>query len=180
MSRLSLAQSGVDVSLSSGNITVVFVVAAIALVALGLAYVFRQEVLAAPEGTDNMKTIAAGVQEGAQAYLTRQFKTLAIFAVIAFALLFVLPGDLSIKIGRSAFFLVGAGFSAAIGYLGMSLAVRANVRVAAAARDAGRDPAMKVAFRTGGFVGMTTVGLGLLGASAVVLLYKSDAPEVLE
>src|SRR4051812_26592266 len=180
MSRLSLAASGVDVSLSNGNITFVVIVAAIALVALGLAYVFRQEVLSAPEGTDNMKRIGIAVEEGAQAYLTRQFRTLAVFAVIAFALLFVLPGDAGIRIGRSLFFLVGASFSAAIGYLGMSLAVKSNVRVAAAAQTVGRDPAMRVAFRTGGFVGMMTVGLGLLGASLVVLLYKSDAPSVLE
>ena len=73
-------------------------------------------------------------------------------------------------------------FSASIGYLGMSLAVRANVRVAAAARAglAGRDPGMRIAFRTGGVVGMATVGLGLLGASVVVLIYKGDAPAVLE
>ncbi|HEY7043315.1 MAG TPA: sodium-translocating pyrophosphatase [Nocardioidaceae bacterium] len=180
MSRLSLAQSGADVSLSGGNITLVVIVALIALVALGMSVMFRQEVLAAPEGTDNMKSISAAVQEGANAYLTRQFRTLAIFAVVAFALLFVLPGDASIRIGRSLFFLVGAGFSASIGYLGMSLAVRANTRMAAAARDAGRDPAMKIAFRTGGVVGMATVGLGLLGASVVVLIYKEDAPSVLE
>ncbi|HEY1487144.1 MAG TPA: sodium-translocating pyrophosphatase, partial [Micromonosporaceae bacterium] len=83
-------------------------------------------------------------------------------------------------IGRSIFFLLGAGFSASIGYFGMSLAVRANVRVAAAARNEGRDPAMRVAFRTGGVVGMATVGLGLLGAASVVLIYKDQAPSVLE
>ncbi|MGA9343754.1 MAG: sodium-translocating pyrophosphatase [Nocardioidaceae bacterium] len=180
MSRLNLAESGVDVSLSSGNTTLVVIVAAIALVALAMGYMFRQEVLGASEGTENMKTIGLAVEEGAQAYLTRQFKTLAVFAAIAFALLFVLPGDASIRIGRSLFFVLGAGFSATIGYLGMSLAVKANVRVAAAAQTTGRDPAMRVAFRTGGFVGMMTVGLGLLGASLVVLIYKSNAPSVLE
>ncbi|HSS67840.1 MAG TPA: sodium-translocating pyrophosphatase, partial [Nocardioidaceae bacterium] len=178
MSAVSLADDGV--SLSGGNITVVIVVAVVAIVGLAMAALFRQEVLAAPEGTDNMRSIGQAVQEGAQAYLTRQFRTLAIFAAIAFLLLFVLPGDAGIRIGRSIFFVLGAGFSAAIGYMGMSLAVRANVRVAAAARDEGRDPAMRVAFRTGGAVGMATVGLGLLGASAVVLIYKNDAPEVLE
>ena len=180
MSRLNLADSGVEVSLSGGNLTCVAVVTVIALAALALAYVFRQEVLAADDGTENMKRIGLAVEEGAQAYLTRQFKTLAIFAVIAFLLLFVLPGDASIRIGRSLFFVVGAAFSAVIGYLGMSLAVKSNVRVAAAAQTVGRDPAMRVAFRTGGFVGMMTVGLGLLGASLVVLIYKSDAPSVLE
>jgi K(+)-stimulated pyrophosphate-energized sodium pump len=178
MSAVSLADEGV--SLSGGNITVVVVVAVVAVVGLAMSALFRQEVLAAPEGTDNMRSIGLAVQEGAQAYLTRQFRTLAVFAALAFLLLFVLPGDANIRIGRSIFFLIGASFSAFIGFMGMSLAVRANVRVAAAARDEGRDPAMRVAFRTGGAVGMATVGLGLLGASVVVLIYKSDAPSVLE
>ncbi len=173
------AETAVD--LSGGNLTLVSIVGVIALVALAMAVVFRGQVLAAGEGTENMRNIGQAVQEGASAYLTRQFRTLAVFAVIAFALLFVLPADSgSIRIGRSIFFAIGAGFSAAIGYLGMSLAVRANVRVAAAAQTEGRDPAMKIAFRTGGVVGMATVGLGLLGAAAVVLIYKGDAPAVLE
>ena len=74
------------------------------------------------------------MQEGANAYLTRQFRTLAVFAAVAFLVLLALPADdAGVRIGRSLFFLVGAGFSAAIGYLGMCLAVRANLRVAAAA-----------------------------------------------
>ena len=169
-----------DVSLEGGNTTVVVVVAVVGLIALVMASVFRREVLAADEGTEKMREIAKAVQEGASAYLARQFRTLAVFAVIAFAALFVLPGDAGIRIGRSIFFLVGAGFSALIGYLGMWLAVRANVRMAAAARTGGRDPAMRIAFRTGGVVGMATVGLGLIGAALVVLLYGGDAPDVLE
>jgi len=181
MSGLTLAaESGVDVSLSGGNITLVAIVAVIGVVALAMGALFRKEVLAAPEGTENMRAIGQAVQEGAQAYLTRQFRTLAVFAAIAFALLFLLPGDADVRIGRSLFFVVGAGFSAAIGYMGMSLAVKANMRVAAAAQNEGRDPAMRVAFRTGGAVGMATVGLGLLGAASVVLLYRNDAPIVLE
>ncbi|HEX6517919.1 MAG TPA: sodium-translocating pyrophosphatase [Nocardioidaceae bacterium] len=185
MSGLILAAAGGEgtaVDLSSGNLTLVIVVGVIALIALGMGVMFRSQVLAAGEGTANMKNIAQAVQEGASAYLTRQFRTLGVFAVIAFLLLLVLPasGGWDVKIGRSIFFLVGAGFSAGIGYMGMWLAVRANVRVAAAARDEGRDPAMKVAFRTGGVVGMATVGLGLLGASVVVLIYGGDAPTVLE
>jgi K(+)-stimulated pyrophosphate-energized sodium pump len=179
MSAVHLAE-GAEVSLSGGNTTLVVIVAVIAVVSLAMAALFRQEVLAAPEGTENMRSIGQAVQEGAQAYLTRQFKTLAVFAVLAFLLLFVLPGDAEIRIGRSIFFLLGAGFSASIGYMGMSLAVKANVRVAAAAQNEGRDPAMRVAFRTGGAVGMATVGLGLLGAATVVLIYRSDAPSVLE
>ena len=177
---VTLAASGADVSLTGGNTSVVIVVAVIALVALVMAAMFRKQVLAADEGTENMKAIALAVQEGAAAYLARMFRTLAVFAAVAFALLFVLPGDTEIRVGRSIFFLVGAGFSAAIGYLGMWLAVRANVRVAAAARTTGRDDAMRIAFRTGGTVGMATVGLGLFGAAVVVLLYEGDAPSVLE
>ncbi|MEO7350258.1 MAG: sodium/proton-translocating pyrophosphatase, partial [Marmoricola sp.] len=169
------------VHLDGSNLVLVVIVALIALVALGLAWMFRTEVLSAGEGTDNMKNIAHAVQEGANAYLTRQFRTLGIFAAIAFVVLLALPADdMAVRIGRSIFFLVGAGFSASVGYLGMSLAVKANLRVAAAANDVGRDPAMKIGFRTGAMVGMLTVGLGLLGASIVVLLFKDEAPHVLE
>jgi K(+)-stimulated pyrophosphate-energized sodium pump len=169
------------VHLSGGNLVLVIVVFLIALGALAMAYMFRQEVLAAGEGTDNMKNIAHAVQEGANAYLQRQFRTLAIFAVVAFFALMVLPADdWGVRIGRSVFFILGAGFSATVGYLGMSLAVRANLRVAAAASERGRDRAMTIGFRTGATVGMLTVGLGLLGASAVVLLFKDKAPHVLE
>jgi K(+)-stimulated pyrophosphate-energized sodium pump len=174
------ADTATDIALSSGNVTYVVLVAVIALIALAMAFVFRREVLAAPEGTARMHEIAQGVQEGASAYLTRQFRTLSIFVVLVFGVLFVLPGDMEVRIGRSIFFVIGALFSAAIGYLGMWLAVRANVRVAAAAQNEGRDTAMQIAFRTGGTVGMATVGLGLLGAASVVLLYEGDAPAVLE
>ena len=140
-----------------------------------------RQVLAADEGTDKMKEIAAAVQEGASAYLNRQFKTLAVFAVVVFFVLFLLPADTTgERIGRSIFFLVGAVFSAITGYMGMWLAVRGNVRVAAAAKDSGEQKAMKIAFRTGGVAGMFTVGLGLFGAALVVLVYKGDAPKVLE
>ena len=167
--------------LEGGNLVLVVVVALIALGALGMAAMFRSQVMAAGEGTDNMKTIALAVQEGANAYLTRQFRTLAIFAAIAFFALLVLPADdTTVRIFRSVFFIVGAGFSAAVGYLGMNLAVRANLRVAAAAETTGREPAMTIGLRTGAMVGMLTVGLGLLGASLVVLFFQDEAPDVLE
>src|SRR3954471_6185836 len=169
------------VHLSGGNLVLVIIVFLIALGALAMAYMFRQEVLAAGEGTDNMKNIAHAVQEGANAYLTRQFRTLAIFAAIAFFALLALPADdTTVRIFRSVFFLVGAGFSATVGYLGMNLAVRANLRVAAAANAEGREPAMTIGLRTGATVGMLTVGLGLLGASLVVLFFQDEAPKVLE
>jgi K(+)-stimulated pyrophosphate-energized sodium pump len=162
-------------------LAVVFVVAVIGLAALGVAAFLVREVLAASEGTENMKRISHAVQEGASAYLTRQFRTLGVFAVIVFFLLLLLPADTGgQRIGRSIFFLVGALFSATTGYCGMWLAVRANVRVAAAANEKGTLPATRIAFRTGGVAGMFTVGLGLLGAALVVLIYRENAPKVLE
>ncbi|MCP2257973.1 K(+)-stimulated pyrophosphate-energized sodium pump [Streptoalloteichus tenebrarius] len=179
MSRLILAEG---LELSGGDRGVVAVVAVVALAALAVGYVLLREVLAAGQGTPTMQDIARAVQEGAAAYLNRQFRTLGVFVVIVFLLLFLLPADdVGERVGRSLFFVVGAGFSAAIGYLGMWLSTRANVRVAAAAREErGRERAMRVAFRTGGVVGMTTVGLGLLGAAVVVLVYAGQAPKVLE
>ncbi|MFD9539602.1 sodium-translocating pyrophosphatase [Streptomyces sp. NPDC060022] len=180
--------------LTDDNRLIVVVIAAVALAALVVAQLLVRQVLAAGEGTDRMKEIAAAVQEGANAYLARQLRTVGIFAVVVFFLLLLLPADnWSQRAGRSLFFLVGALFSAATGYIGMRLAVRSNVRVAAAAREATpaegepekdltvvSHKAMKIAFRTGGVVGMITVGLGLLGASCVVLVYAADAPKVLE
>ncbi|MEU3648539.1 sodium-translocating pyrophosphatase [Lentzea sp. NPDC034063] len=179
MSRQFLAES---LELSGGDRGVVAVVAVVALAALAVGYVLLKEVLAAGQGTPKMQDIAKAVQEGAAAYLNRQFRTLGIFVVIVFVLLFALPADdLAERIGRSLFFLVGAAFSATIGYLGMWLSTRANVRVAAAANEeGGREKATRIAFRTGGVVGMTTVGLGLFGAALVVLVYAGQAPKVLE
>lgn len=169
------------VELGSGSLAVVAVIAAVAVAALVVAVVLRRQVLAADEGSVSMRAIAAAIQEGASAYLARQFRTLVLFAVVVFALLFLLPGDTGVKVGRSVFFLVGAAFSASIGYLGMWLATRANVRVAAAASlPGGRAEGARIALRTGGVVGMSVVGLGLLGAAAVVLLYRGEAPAVLE
>ncbi|MER7696758.1 sodium-translocating pyrophosphatase [Streptomyces sp. NPDC096095] len=180
--------------LTDGNRLIVILVAVVAVAALIVAQLLVRQVLAAGEGTERMKEIAAAVQEGANAYLARQLRTVGAFSVIVFFLLFLLPADnWSQRAGRSLFFLVGALFSAATGYIGMRLAVRSNVRVAAAAREATpaegepekdltavSHKAMKIAFRTGGVVGMITVGLGLLGASCVVLVYAADAPKVLE
>ncbi|WP_410563773.1 sodium-translocating pyrophosphatase [Amycolatopsis sp. cmx-4-61] len=182
MSRQFLAEGGGKIALSGGGYTIVGVVAVVALAALVIGYVLLKEVLAAGQGTAKMQDIAKAVQEGAAAYLKRQRNTLAIFGVIVFLLLFILPADdWNEKIGRSIFFLVGAGFSFAIGYLGMWLATQANLRVAAASREeGGREKAMRVAFRTGGVVGMITVGLGLFGAAVVVLVYAGQAPKVLE
>jgi len=176
--RAASSQSLVHVE--GSNLNYVYVVLAISLIALGIAWALRSQVLAQSDGTAKMREIAEAVQEGAAAYLARQFRTLSYFVGIVFVLLFALPGDMDIRIGRSIFFLLGAGFSALVGYNGMWLAVRANVRVAEAARNKNGEKAVQIAFRTGGVVGMTTVGLGLVGASLVVIIYRENAPSVLE
>jgi K(+)-stimulated pyrophosphate-energized sodium pump len=183
MTRLDLAAGGGAVSVSGANLTWVYVIAVVALLALAVAGWLVRDVLAASQGTEKMQEIAQAIQEGAGAYLRRQFRTLGVFVFAIFFVLLLLPADgEAVRWGRSAFFLVGALFSGLTGFTGMSLAVRGNVRVAAAARAgaAGERPAMRIAFRTGGVAGMFTVGLGLFGAALVVILYKSNAPSVLE
>ena len=176
-----LALAGGTATVSGGNLAWVAVVAVIALMALAVAGWLVRDVLAASQGTPKMQEIAKAVQEGAAAYLRRQFRTLGVFVVLIFFVLLVLPAvNESVRFGRSIFFLVGALFSAVTGFTGMWLAVRGNVRVAAAAKEAGERPAMRIAFRTGGVAGMFTVGLGLFGAALVVLIYKGNASSVLE
>jgi len=180
-SALAHGAAAVTATVAGSNLIWVVIVAVVALLALAVAGLLVREVLAASQGTAKMQEIAKAVQEGAAAYLRRQFRTLGVFVVLIFFVLMLLPADtLSIRIGRSAFFLVGALFSATVGFTGMSLAVRGNVRVAAAARETGERHAMRIAFRTGGVAGMFTVGLALLGAAVVVIIYKSNASSVLE
>src|SRR6516162_6003703 len=137
------------VSVSGSNLTWVVIVAVVALLSLSVAGALVREVLAASQGTERMQEIARSVQEGAAAYLRRQFRTLGVFVVIIFFILLVLPADTSgVRWGRSIFFLVGALFSALTGFVGMTLTTRGNVRVAAAAREGGERPAMRIAFRT--------------------------------
>ena len=98
-----------NVQVSGSNLNITFVILAVALGALAIAVVLRQQVLAASEGTAKMREIAEAVQEGAAAYLARQFRTLSYFVGIVFFLLLVLPADsMSLRIGRSIFFLLGA------------------------------------------------------------------------
>src|ERR1700735_515731 len=180
MHRPNLALAGGPV-ITGSNLTWVIVVAVIALCALGVAGLLVREVLAASQGTPKMREISQAVQEGAAAYLRRQFRTIGVFVVVIFFVLLLLPADTGgVLWGRSVFFLVGAVFSALTGFTGMSLTVRGNVRVAAAAKEGGEHSAMRIAFRTGGVAGMFTVGLGLFGAAVVVLLFKANAPSVLE
>jgi K(+)-stimulated pyrophosphate-energized sodium pump len=178
-----LAQEGsIDAPIvyRAGEFAVLGGVILVCLVALAVAFVLARQVLRAGTGTPKMVRIAEAVQEGSRAYLGRQFRTVALFAVLLFLLLLLIPAEsMGVRIGRSVAFLFGATFSATAGFIGMSLAVRANVRVAAAADDGGLLKAMPIAFRSGGVAGMFTVGLGLLGASAVVLAFRGEAPGVL-
>jgi K(+)-stimulated pyrophosphate-energized sodium pump len=172
-----------DSSLSGGDVVLVTAALVVSLAALVFAASLVRAVLAADQGTVKMREIALAVQEGAGAYLQRQFRTLAVFAVLVFLLLLVLPvadGGWGTRIARAVFFLVGALFSAAVGFIGMTLATRGNVRVAAAAQAGGYRPAFRIAYRTGGVCGMITVGLGLFGASLALLLFDDTAPVVLE
>ncbi|HMA46678.1 MAG TPA: sodium-translocating pyrophosphatase [Frankiaceae bacterium] len=187
MSPLQLpAGEGTSIDVTGGQLGLVAVVAAVAVAALLVAGYLVREVLAASQGSTRMVEVGRAVQEGAAAYLRRQFKTLAIFVVVIPLILLLLPADNgATKAGRSLFFAVGAVFSASVGFVGMWLATRANTRTAAAAREAadrasGTRSAMRIAFRTGGVVGMFTVGLGLLDAAIVVLIFKDKAPGVLE
>jgi K(+)-stimulated pyrophosphate-energized sodium pump len=185
-----LAATAGGIEFSSTDDLLLWVVVAVAVAALAVGWALRRQVLGAPEGTERMREIAHAVQEGSRAYLERQFRTIAAFAaVLAVALFFLLPAhatggglhsELGIKLGRSVAFVLGASLSGLTGFTGMWLAVRANVRVANAAREAGYRRALTIAFRAGGVAGMFTVGLGLLGAGAIVLLYRADASLVLE
>ena len=184
-----LAQEGGPINAVFGSFEdrALWLVLGISLVALAFAYYLVREVLAAPEGTEKMKEIARAIQEGSRAYLNRQFRTVGVFIVLlTVGLFFILPvpsgtvhGDMFVRIGRSLAFILGAAFSAVTGFTGMWLAVRGNVRVANAARESGLRRALRLAFRTGGVAGMFTVGLGLLGATVILMIYQSDATSVL-
>ncbi|MGZ4125241.1 MAG: sodium-translocating pyrophosphatase [Actinomycetota bacterium] len=177
----------IDAAFGAFENKALWVVLVISLVALAFAYYLVREVLGAAEGTEKMREIARAIQVGASAYLKRQFRTVGVFlGLLAIALFFILPvpdnavhGDLMIRFGRSIAFILGASFSAITGFTGMWLAVRANVRVANAARESGLRRALRIAFRAGGVAGMFTVGLGLLGATVILMIYKQDATSVL-
>jgi K(+)-stimulated pyrophosphate-energized sodium pump len=168
-----------------------FFSAATALIAIAVGFYLVRGVLAADEGTPKMREIAAAIQEGAMAYLRRQFRTIAIIVVPLAVLVFftsthVLKPDggealsfLQSGVFRTLAFLAGAFMSGLTGFIGMSLAVRGNVRTAAAARRGSLKDALKVAFRTGGVAGMFTVGLGLIGATIIIMLAQNTATAIL-
>jgi K(+)-stimulated pyrophosphate-energized sodium pump len=163
-----------------------------AVLAIAIGFYLMRGVLAADQGTPKMMEIATAIQEGAWAYLKRQFKTIGVILVPLAVVVFftstkvINPNDnkeaLSFGasgIFRTLAFVAGGMMSGLTGYIGMTLATRGNVRTAAAARDGSMPAALKVAFRTGGVAGMFTVGLGLLGATIIIAIFQNTASAIL-
>jgi K(+)-stimulated pyrophosphate-energized sodium pump len=166
-----------------------------ALLAIGVGFVLMRGVLAEDEGTPTMIEIARAIQEGAQAYLRRQFRTIGIILVPLAIVVFItstavkkeLSGGTEIEalsfaqsgLFRTVAFVLGCFMSGLTGFIGMSLAVRGNVRTAAAAKSGSMPRALQVAFRTGGVCGMFTVGLGLLGATVIIMIFQNTSSAIL-
>jgi K(+)-stimulated pyrophosphate-energized sodium pump len=184
---------GLD-GLTSFERTAVWAVLAIAVLGLVYAEMLRRQILAQETGTDEMRRYWGYIRSGAQAYLNRQLRTIAIaiglLAVLLFLSVLIIPpspqsrqvwganATIAVAIGRSLAFLIGASFSYLVGAIGMNVAVQANIRVAAASRK-GYNGAMQTAYRSGTVTGMLCVGLGLLGGTIIFLFYGVSAPDAL-
>jgi K(+)-stimulated pyrophosphate-energized sodium pump len=192
MSNILAAEGGYQIfELKGGEWFWLWFSAGSAILAIAVGFFLMRGVLAADTGTPKMVEIAAAIQEGAMAYLKRQFKTIAVILLPVAAVVFVTSTEvfkegtdeglsyLASGTARTLAFVVGCIMSGLTGFIGMSLAVRGNVRTAAAARRGSLPDALKVAFRTGGVCGMFTVGLGLLGATAIIMLFQNTASAIL-
>ena len=194
MSKFLAAEGGYQVfTLAGGEWFILIASAVTALIAIGVGFLLMKDVLAADQGTPKMIEIATAIQEGAWAYLKRQFKTIAVILVPLAIVVYVTsvrvvkPGDAAdvalnqwqSGVFRTAAFIAGCVLSGLTGYIGMTLATRGNVRTAAAAKTGSMAAALKVAFRTGGIAGMFTVGLGLLGATVIIMLFQNTSSAIL-
>jgi K(+)-stimulated pyrophosphate-energized sodium pump len=162
-----------------------------AILALLVGFYLMKGVLAADTGTPKMREIAQAIQEGAMAYLKRQFKTIGVILIPLAIVVFVTSvkvarpdGSIALSFAasgtfRTLAFLAGCFMSGLTGFIGMSLAVRGNVRTAAAAKTGSLPAALKVAFRTGGVAGMFTVGLGLIGATTIIMIFQNTSSAIL-
>ena len=177
--------------LESSDKTLLFASLAVALVALGASAIMAKGVIDSEDGTPEMQEIATAVQEGAMAYITRQFRTIIMIVIpLCFVVFFTSAeilkdnNDTALSFAQSGLFrtlafITGAIFSGAIGFLGMWLATRGNIRTTAAATKSDYPGALKVAIRTGGSVGLATAGLGLLGATVIILLFQNTSSAIL-
>ena len=147
-----------------------WLIVASGLLAVVYGIVTALSVMKADAGTERMQQIAAAIQEGARAYLNRQYRTIAIAGIIV---LVILTATLGWRVGLG--FLVGAVLSGATGYIGMNVSVRANVRTAQASRS-GLGAGLALAFRAGAVTGMLVVGLGLLGVSVYYAFLRASLP----
>ncbi len=192
MLHVLAAEGGYQVFDLAGRDTALLVISlAIGIVSLVVAYALMRGVLAADPGSEAQQEIAGFIHEGAMAYIKRQFRTIAFIVVPLAVVVFVTSvalkkPDGTVALGfatsggvRTACFLVGALFSASIGFLGMWLATKGNVRTTAAATREDFPGALKVAIRTGGVAGLATAGLGLLGATTIILLFRNTATAML-
>lgn len=151
---------------------------AVATAGLLYAILLAFQILKENKGNEKMQKIAKAIQVGANAYLKRQFKTVALLIIVLSIALYFTANSPQIGLGRSLAFLMGSIFSATVGYIGMNMAVRGNVRVASAAGKSFGD-ALRIAYRTGTITGMLTDGLGLLGGTLIFMVYGDLAYEVL-
>lgn len=169
----------VTTQFSSGEVIALWTVLGTAVAGLLYAGLLMAQVLREDAGTLEMQKISAAIRVGANAYLNRQLRTILFLILLLTAALYFTAGEQHVAIGRAAAFLMGSIFSATVGFAGMNLAVRGNVRVAAAADRKSFSSALRIAYRTGTITGMLTDGLGLFGGTLIFMIYGEKAYEVL-